>query len=245
MLGIDVSVHQGAFDWDAAKAAGVGFAWCKASEGATVFDRQYIRNMREARRVGIPVGAYHYAYPTGEDAREEAAHFLSVIGKPKDGDLLPVLDFEAPEARRLGPKALTAWALEWLRIVEDALHVKPIFYSYPSYIIVGLDGAGRLDEYPLWLADYGPNDGHRHALGSVSRLFFGHFNIVAHQYTSEGRIGGKRVDLNHADDLERLRVRYEPVEPTKRRKPLPGPRRKPKWFWRALKEYLARRKGEA
>lgn len=246
MLGIDISNHQGAFNWEAARADHVTFAWVKATEGRSFIDGQFVRNMREARKRGIPIGAYHYARPDNNRPRDEVDHFLRVIGKPWDGDLLPVLDFEHPSG--LSASAYQEWALAWLEEVEKRLGVRPIFYSYPSYMAHAMGGARRLRGYPLWLADYGRNDGERHALGSISRSFVGNFELVAHQFTSNGRVAGEpRIDLNHATDLERLRVRYEPVPPPKPQtsRPLPGPRRKPKWFWAAVKEYLARRRGKA
>ncbi len=246
VLGCDVSVHQGVVNWPRMAADGIRFAWCKATEGATILDRQFVHNMRGARAAGVPVGAYHYAYPTGGDAAAEAAFFLRVIGEPRDGDLLPVLDFEEKAGAKLGAKALNAWAVEWLRIVERELRVKPVIYSFPWYLLGTMGGATRaLRQYPLWLADYGASKGERHPITPIGVKAARGFELVARQFTSEGRCGGyARLDLNDAPSLERLRVRYEPVPPPKKKprpRPLPGPARKPAWFWAALRTFLARR----
>jgi GH25 family lysozyme M1 (1,4-beta-N-acetylmuramidase) len=256
VLGCDVSNHQGIVNWPLMAADGIRFAWCKATEGATMLDKLFARNIVEARKAGVVAGAYHYAYPTGGDARAEAEYFLRVIGEPRDGDLIPVLDFEEtdPIVLRLGAKALNAWAVEWLGIVERALGYKPILYSYPYYLLGTLAGGTKeLRRYPLWLADYGANRGSFHPMTEVGAKAARGFEVVARQFTSNGRYGGySRLDLNDAPSLERLRVRYEPVPveapgPTGKRKklgPLPGPRKKPKWFWPAVAEFVRRRRGK-
>ncbi|MGI8311899.1 glycoside hydrolase family 25 protein [Saccharopolyspora hattusasensis] len=61
LWGIDVSHHQGdAFDFAAARAAGIEFAILKATEGGTWIDPQFRRNLAAARSAGMLVAAYHY-----------------------------------------------------------------------------------------------------------------------------------------------------------------------------------------
>lgn len=237
MLGIDVSNHQGRIDWKKVAADGVDFAWVKATEGRTFTDARFLANLLGARENGVPVGAYHYARPDNNSAEAEADHFLTVLGQLEDGDLLPVLDFET---KALSASRMNAWALRWMELVKLGLGVQPVFYSYPYFISGSMGGAKPLAGVPLWLADYGPNDGKLH----TQRYRFPHMVQVAHQYTSRGRIGGIAgvVDLNTAVDLAPITYR---VASTPRRRPLPGPARKPKWFWAALREFLARRRGRA
>jgi len=65
--GIDVSDWQGDINWQAVKGSGVSFAMIRASvgrdNGSGVTDGQFARNWREAGRVGLPRGAYHYLHP--------------------------------------------------------------------------------------------------------------------------------------------------------------------------------------
>ena len=191
MIGVDVSNNQGAINWTALANDGVRFAWIKATEGATWTDPLFAENMRRAQEAGIRVGAYHYARPDNNSPQKEAWHFLD-RARPRPGDLLPVLDFEAPEASRLGATKQEQWAATWLNQVWGDIGVKPIFYSYPAYIFGPLGGGQHLRSYPLWLASYGPNDGSRH----ISVVPYG-FNMVVHQYTSRGNRGGRRpLDLN-------------------------------------------------
>ena len=235
-LGIDVSNHQGAIVWPKVAADGVKFAWVKATEGRSYVDPYFSRNMLNARTVGIPVGAYHYARPDNNTPEQEADHFLSIY-RPRPGDLLPVLDFEQ-RAPILSGFQMTEWASRWLELVAQALQgEQPVFYSYPYFIRGNMAGAAGLNGAKLWIANYGPNDGKRHK----QNYAFPGFVQVAHQYTSSGRVGGmSRVDLNWADSLEPLTYGGKPPKPPRR--PLPGPAKKPAWFWAALKEYLARRR---
>lgn len=213
-LGIDISNHQGTFDWAAAKAGGVKFAWVKATEGKTFVDKQLARNLSEARKYGIPVGAYHFARPDfgTADAEAEAAHFVKTLkanGGLKSGDLLPVLDLESTD----GPKgaSLSQWASKWMAAVQKALDVKAVFYSYPSFITSTMAGAFGLGDHILWLASYGPNDGQQHRAKPV-----GAWNVVdVHQYTSNGRIPGisGRLDLNQ-NFIPLSAITFRPATPT-------------------------------
>jgi lysozyme len=196
MLGVDVSNNQGRVDWGALARDGVKFAWVKATEGRTYRDSYLTTNREGAKAAGIVVGAYHYARPDLNNALQEAENFLAVA-KPMRGELLPVLDFEESKAARLGARALQDWALAWLGAVEKEVGAAPIFYTYPSYLYSTLAGAGSLRAFPLWLAAYGPNDGRQHAVQEPSG-----FRMVAHQFTSEGRVGGRfPLDLNYAKEL--------------------------------------------
>lgn len=186
--GIDVHGSKGVVNWAKVHTFGVSFAWIKASEGKTFDDPRFAHNRRAAKAAGIRVGAYHYARPDNNTPREEADHFLR-LAKPVAGELLPVLDYEAPEAGGLAAATLVRWADEWLDIVEAAIGTRPIFYSFPSYITSKMGGGGlALGERPLWLASYGPNDGEPHSASPVGAWTA----IAAHQFTSNGRVPGVR-----------------------------------------------------
>lgn len=230
MFGIDVSNNNGTIDWRKVAADGVDFAWVKATEGRTFIDRYFTPNLLGARQAGVAVGAYHYARPDNNSPEQEADHFLRVY-RALPGDLLPVLDFETKA--RLSPAEMTGWAKRWMQLVKDGLHCDVVFYSYPYFIGGTMGGAAALKRERLWLADYGPNDGRRHRQG----YHFPIFDQVAHQYTSNGHVGGinGRVDLNYAKTLPLIAAKTKKTR-------LAGPSPKPKWFWVALKQFLSRRK---
>ena len=194
MQGIDVSVHQRAISWKAIKAAGISFAYLKATEGVGFTDSSFARHTAEAKKVGIPVGAYHYARPdthvSAQDPISEADSFVDVV-RPARGGLLPALDFEEPG---LAPARMLAWATAWLARVHERTGVKPLFYVSPGFWNQHLRGTTPFPDCPLWLAHWGPNDGQPHPAAPIA----GWPAVTVHQFTSKGRIAGFAgpVDLN-------------------------------------------------
>lgn len=209
MILADLSSNNRAPDWGAMRAAGVVGVWLKVSEGSTWPDPSYHAFERQAHRAGLRVGGYHYARPdTGagrlNDAAAEASFFLSRL-RLRAGDLLPVLDFEEPQAVALGWLQLTTWADRFLVTVAADIGARPLLYSYPDYIASALAGARALTSWPLWLASYGPNDGQRHPYRAPPG-----FAVVAHQYTSNGRVAGARgrLDLSAPIGKSLRRLKY-------------------------------------
>ena len=78
--GIDVSHHQGDIDWHIVKAAGVDFAFIKASEGGDYRDREFARNWEEAGRAGIARGAYHF-FTFCTAGLDQAHNFSATTGR--------------------------------------------------------------------------------------------------------------------------------------------------------------------
>jgi len=201
--GIDVSHWQVGLDW-AKAATKVEYAWLKVTYGANGRDKTYIRHRKAARAAGVAVGGYHWAHPElNPDPKVEADNFLARL-RFVPGDLRPALDFEEPDARHLSASFLERWALGWLRHVKRELGVEPVLYINPNWLTNMLGGAPRIKraKVDIWLADWGANDGKRHKLHSTASLFA----IVAHQYTSKGRVPGwtKRVDRNFTPNLTAL-----------------------------------------
>ncbi|WP_266366897.1 glycoside hydrolase family 25 protein [Tellurirhabdus rosea] len=156
--GIDVSHHNKKINWEkvqAMRAEGLDgqdvrlqFVFIKATEGATLVDRHFKQNWREAGKVGLKRGAYHFYHPR-RDPEKQARNFIKTVTL-ESGDFAPVLDFELD--RGIPHDKLIADLKTWLDLVEDEYGVKPIIYTnshfYRMYI------AGHLDNYPLWIADY-------------------------------------------------------------------------------------------
>jgi lysozyme len=186
--GIDVSHHNARIDWDKLKKAKgesvrIDFAYLKATEGATHLDRQFARNWREARRVGIRRGAYHFYNPRVY-SNQQAENFIRQV-KMQPGDLPPVLDLEVEAGKP--PEIIIKGVRNWLTIVENHYGVRPIIYVnehfYKKYI------AGNFDEYPLWLAGYS-----RVHLDDLAEAA----NVLLWQHSEKGYVDGIRgfVDFN-------------------------------------------------
>ena len=187
--GTDVSHWQGDIRWDLVKKDGISFAYIKATEGVDYQDRQFTKNLKEAKEAGILVGAYHFCTPLdGRDALNEAEHFISVINNSGGFNLLdlpPVIDIE--DSRGLNKKEITEVVAAWVTRVKKAAGIQPVIYSYSYFIRQYLDES--LCEIPLWLAHYD---------SELPPYCSGWHNWLFLQYTDKGQISGidGNVDLN-------------------------------------------------
>ena len=77
--GIDVSHYQGVIDWPKVKAAGIQFAYLKATQGADFVDPQLSANVKGAAAVGIPIGLYH-VFVAGGGIDTQVANWRNVSG---------------------------------------------------------------------------------------------------------------------------------------------------------------------
>ena len=122
--GIDVSKFQGVIDWRKVKASGkVKFAYIKATEGTSIQDPMYKRNIDSARAAGILVGSYHL-YSKKTTAYQQFGNFKKVVQKSKQ-DLVPVLDIE----ERYGRDLYIARVDKILELMELEYGVKPLIYT--------------------------------------------------------------------------------------------------------------------
>ena len=183
LAGIDVSHFQGDVDWGAVAAAGVRFAFIKATEGLDDVDPCFAQNWQGSRAAGLLRGAYHFLHPN-LDARQQAAHFLSVVTLDDDA-LPPALDVEVTNG--VAPATLAACIETWLGTVEAALGCKPVVYTDPSFwrdnvganlgslpavarlLCPGAGAAGELAGLDL-LAAFAKRDGERDRRPGRSRL---------------------------------------------------------------------------
>ncbi|AQG82461.1 glycoside hydrolase [Spirosoma montaniterrae] len=151
--GIDVSKHNARIDWKRVqqmKADGVRlqFVFIKATEGATLTDKNFKTNWAGARKANLRRGAYHFYHPT-RDPIKQATNFINRV-ELSEGDFAPVVDFEVTNGQ--SETTILDGLRLWLETVEEHYHVRPIIYTngnlYKRYI------RGQLDDYPLWIADY-------------------------------------------------------------------------------------------
>ena len=151
--GIDVSYAQGKIDWYRVKSmqednVQISFAFIKATEGLLRVDPYFKRNWREAPKVGIVCGAYHFFRPQ-KNGMWQARFFLQNVNLEK-GDLPMVVDIEQLDGV---PAAQMRKELKsFLDYVEKRTKAKPIIYSglsfYQDYL------KGYFDRYPYWIAHY-------------------------------------------------------------------------------------------
>lgn len=148
IVGNDISQFQGKIDWDTYKNNS-NFVIIRATYGVGYFDGWFGFNRSEARRVGLPLGFYHYAYPQYNTPEAEADWFLKACWDIKEGELL-VLDFEE---RYTGD--IVDWCKRFLDHIQQNLNgYKPLIYLNQSQTS-GYDWKPVVDAgYGLWLASY-------------------------------------------------------------------------------------------
>jgi GH25 family lysozyme M1 (1,4-beta-N-acetylmuramidase) len=191
LKGLDVSSVQGKVDWTSVASMGCEFAFLKCSEGnkgtdpifndaAFLVDAQraagvmgrdirFLENVSGARKNGLLVAPYHFAYPLphqeGNPLRDPAAQakfaFDCAEGLgSQHGELPPMLDLEWPEPtqwNKWGCNAtqIIAWALEYLDAAGSYWGCAPVIYTYPDFW-THLGGAHEplFAGYPLCIANY-------------------------------------------------------------------------------------------
>lgn len=162
-LGVDVSHHQGAINWEKVKAAGYDFAFLRigyrgyGEEGNICVDREFANNIRNAQAAGIEVGVYFFAQAINEEeAREEAQFVLAnlegyQLQLPVVYDPESILDAEA-RTDDVSGEQFTKNTIAFCEMLEEAGY-EPMIYSNMLWQAYELDLA-QLGEYPIWYADY-------------------------------------------------------------------------------------------
>lgn len=168
---LDISAAQGRPDFDElARDPRADGVILKVSEGNGYVDPEFSRNFREALRVGLLRGFYHFAHPDRRemDAREEAAHFVTTVlktalalGRPEVvKNMLWALDIE--EARNIdkGP-SFCEWVLTFCERVDELLQCRFVCGIYTGGVFWDAnDGIPddltieRLRHRWLWIAAY-------------------------------------------------------------------------------------------
>ena len=162
----------------------VSFVYIKSTEGVTVRNRYYRADYLQARRRGIPVGAYHF-FSLRSDASAQARHFVrhSLFRR---GDLPPVLDVEPTDSQIRaigGPEELFRRVRQWMGIVRSRTGAKPVLYVSQEFVRKYLDKAPDLKrDYNVWIARYGEYK------PDIKLLFW--------QLSPDGRVSGIRGDVD-------------------------------------------------
>ena len=148
--GIDVSVYEASIDWTKVKAAGVDYAFIRASDGLQYIDPAFPGYWAGAKAAGVIRGAYQYFRPA-EDPVAQADLLLSKISPIEPGDLPPVLDLEVSGGLTQAQVMTSVHA--WVDHITAAIGRPPIIYaglySWPT-----LTGGADMTTSPLWVAQY-------------------------------------------------------------------------------------------
>ncbi len=126
--GIDVSQWQGDINWGAVNA---DFAILRAGYGRvkSQIDTKFEQNYRNAKAVGMPLGAYWYSYAmSADEAREEAKVFLEII-KGKQFEYPVYFDVEENKALALGRDRVSDIIIAFLEEMEKAGYFAGLYMS--------------------------------------------------------------------------------------------------------------------
>lgn len=198
LKGCDISKWQGEVDFDRLKED-VDFVIMRSSLGTGLSDSQFARNQSEVRRLGIPHGYYHFAYPEVNEPEVEAEWFLASIGEVQDGEFL-ALDLEG----EIGSDPVS-WAHRFMKHLQDRLGgYKPLIYT--SHALLGQHDWSQVvaEDYGLWVASWGLNTGELDMSRQPDSRQWPFWAFW--QFTSKGILGGIHpIDINlFAGDLDTL-----------------------------------------
>lgn len=190
VTGIDVSHWQGTIDWDQVAASGeIGWAYIRIGDGLGT-DSQFDRNWKEARRAGIPRGAYHFFRPE-RDPIQQAEHFMEMVnaaGGYLPDDLPPMIDVE--DAGDQSRSAVGDGMEAWMAYVQAQTGMQPVIYTGSYFWDANGDG-DRFADYHLWSPHYTTNP--------CPYVPDAWETWTIWQYTDSGRVSGisGNVDMNH------------------------------------------------
>lgn len=183
--GIDVSRHQGKIRWrHVAKNKQLRFVYVKATEGSTLVDAHFRRNIRKARRKQLKVGAYHFLTSTSS-VFTQFVHFQETVRRHRT-DLLPMIDVEQSGIRGRWTKAQLQDSLRiFVEMVRTFYGRPPVLYSGMNFYNENL--APAFNDCPLFLARY-----------STREPVVTQGSYLLWQYSETGRVRGidGNVDLN-------------------------------------------------
>lgn len=192
LKGIDVSEHQGRINWEQVKDH-VDFVMLRAGYGRNNIDKQFIRNIEECNRLGIPVGIYWFSYAWNEEmARNEAKYVLEAIkgyrvDYPISYDLeYDTLNYASKNGVTIGKRLATDMINTFCSTIEQSGY-KAMNYANPDFI--NNKFYNNEVNYPLWLAWYGVSEDRAKA-----------YNPSMWQYSESGSIPGigtNSVDMNY------------------------------------------------
>ena len=193
LFGVDVSVHNGKINWDAAAAAGVEFAMIRVgyrgyTEGKLYLDERFEENLTGAQAAGIRVGVYFFSQAiTPAEAEEEAELLLDALDG-RDLEMPVVFDWEPftnkrSRTKELDSDALAACMRAFCTRVERAGYDSMV-YLYKNVLEEWYDPSDLAD-VAIWYARY------------KEELDLD-FYVDMWQFTSEGELDGfpGSVDLN-------------------------------------------------
>ena len=190
LFAVDVSHHQGAMDWERTKAAGVQFAYIKATEGLNWYDPQFSRNGQGARYVDIPFGIYHFwrSMVTPQQQFNNIMRAYDYIRKAVPIAIdVEVFDGLSPEHN----KSMLAVLIE--ELIKET-KIMPTLYTRKSIWDSNVAPYKRWKELPLWVGNW---DNSSPVLPRDWTDWYVWQYKVSNDGYKYGAENGKQIDLNY------------------------------------------------
>lgn len=165
MTGIDISVYNSVYDWDAVKADGIEFVMMRVGYrtyggGEIKADTAFQDNYKAAKEAGLLVGAYFFSQAISIEEAIEEAVFTAQQLEGLELDFPVVYDWEIiyhdPDGARtdyVPVDVVTDCTLAFCQHIES-FGYQPMIYQNKRTSLFKLD-LPRLQDYPFWLAEYG------------------------------------------------------------------------------------------
>ena len=149
--GIDISNWQGSINFSDVKNSGVQIVYIQATEGNFFTDPYLQEFYDEASSKGLSIGFYHFFSPS-VSADEQAKYFTKAISGMTSECRL-VLDLE--QSGGIGADELSRIAVDFLENVKANSGLDVALYTYASFANNNITTGYGLENYPLWIAEYG------------------------------------------------------------------------------------------
>lgn len=184
--GIDISNWQGSITFSEVKNSGIEIVYIQATEGNYYTD-PYLQEFYDgAKDNGLLVGFYHFFSPS-ISAIVQARYFADAISGLTSECRL-VLDLEEAGGYEVG--TLSSIAVEFLEEVKKITGLDVAIYTYASFANNNITTGFGLENYPLWIAEYGSSEPEENSIWGNA--------YVGWQYSDTGNISGinTNVDLD-------------------------------------------------
>ena len=179
--GIDVSHYQGNINWEVvARETKISYAYLKATEGASLVDDTYRKNILGAKKAGIKVGSYHFYRPNV--SVDEQFNNMTQNVLQDEQDLLPIIDIE--HAGKVSESQFIADLSLFLDKITKYYGRKPMLYTFHNFYNRYL--SGRFPGYHWMIARYKEDE---------PTLDDGQ-NYIMWQYTCKGNIPGIKGNVD-------------------------------------------------
>lgn len=182
--GFDLSHYQGKVNWDLlAEDHNAGFIYLKASEGEALTDDTYQHNFDECKRVGLPVGSYHF-FRGQLTARDQFRNFMSMV-LPKRQDLIPLVDVEVLP-KGVSYSTYFSRLRELCDMIEKEFGCKPMIYTGLNFYNRHFTQTNLFRGYKFMIAAYLPDE----------PVLNNNDDYLIWQYTAKGSARGVRGNID-------------------------------------------------